>query len=145
MARARDRSRRKAWVAATLAVLAAPACVERLVKIQTEPEGVAVLVNGRPAGTTPLEYPFTHYGTYRVDLWKEGYQAWSGEIDVSAPWYQYFPFDFFAETLDPFRHQDVHEHFVKLEPHPAPGSLSEPDAAFQVLHEEAEALRAEVR
>jgi len=125
--------------------LTTPACVERLVKIDTEPAGVAVLVNGRSAGTTPLEFPFVYYGSYRVDVWKEGYEPWSGVLDVSPPWYQYFPFDLIAENLDPFTHWDVHQHTIQMEPLSAPGSLAEPERSAEDLLREAEELRAQVR
>ncbi|MCZ7679443.1 MAG: PEGA domain-containing protein [Sandaracinaceae bacterium] len=53
-------------------------------RILVRAEGVRaeVRVNGELRGTTPLAIPAVPAGRYRVDLSREGYVPWSGEIVV---------------------------------------------------------------
>jgi hypothetical protein len=67
--------------------LALPGCVERTFVIRSEPEGARVRINGVLQGVTPLEIPFDHYGTVRLeaepmDLDGDGFAEYAG---VSTP------------------------------------------------------------
>jgi hypothetical protein len=103
-------------------------CVDRLLKIRTEPAGASVLVNGElvmatkdgkevPA-TTPIDVPFDFYGTFEVEVRRESHLSQRKLVPVSAPWYSYPPIDFFAEVLWPWQIESHHPIEIKLEPVP---------------------------
>jgi hypothetical protein len=133
-------------VSRLLAALAAPAlaagCVERYVRIDSDPAGARIAVtglgrDGRVETTAPAEIPFTYYGTLRVDAWVAGRPGVTQYFELDPPWYQRFPFELFAELLDPFTHVDRHELRVVLAAAPA----QEQDAALKRAGE----LREETR
>ena len=69
--------------------------------VRSDPPGAEVRVDDRYLGTTPLDQPFTHYGTHRVSLTLDGHMTWSEVVRVKAPWYSRFPLDFISEVLIP--------------------------------------------
>src|SRR5438874_8466294 len=75
-----------------------------------------VLENGKPIGFTPTNQPFDYYGTYKLTLQRDGYQAVDIYEDIAAPWYEYPPFDFIAENLLPFVIRDHRELRYHLPP-----------------------------
>src|SRR5437764_10189512 len=79
--------------------------VERVMTIDSNPPGALVYLNDTEVGRTPLKRDFTWYGKYDVVLRKEGYQPLQAKTDVTAPWWQWVPFDFVAE-LSPIRLTD---------------------------------------
>jgi len=86
--------------------------VERVMTIDSDPPGALVYLNDTEVGRTPLKRDFTWYGKYDVILRKEGYQPLQAKTDVNAPWWQWVPFDFFAE-LSPVRLTDrQHLHYA---------------------------------
>lgn len=110
----RARERRPAlFVAfASLAILAACG-VDRRLRIDSEPRGAEVSIDGRLLGETPMEYHFTHYGTHQIYISKKGYKPIDREVAVAAPWYGTFPFDIFSEVLFPVWRRDFRdEHFL---------------------------------
>lgn len=102
-------------------------CVDRMLIIRSDPPGARVFVDGRDLGTTPTEVPFEHYGTREVMVRMEeielrGERALAPQtrmVEVSAPWYQWFPFDLFSEFLYPGTIVDAREVMFTLEPHDA--------------------------
>ena len=104
-------------------------CVERKMLIRSSPSGAPVWVDEKPAGTTPVDYSFVHYGLRRIRVGpirekvmlepseeseagsgarapgdEKGrilYRAAEGEVEIKPPWYQRFPVDFFYEVLYP--------------------------------------------
>jgi hypothetical protein len=84
---------------AILLLSAASGCVRRTLTVTTDPPGALVYLNGVEAGRTPLERDFVYYGTYDVAVRKEGYETLKTHGKVIAPWWQWIPFDFFAEFL----------------------------------------------
>lgn len=90
-------------------------CVERTLTVQTNPPGALVTMNDQEVGRTPLARPFLWYGYYDVQVRKEGYQTINTTTAVIAPWWQWLPFDFFAEVL-PFRFEDPHTVSYTLTP-----------------------------
>ncbi len=87
---------------ALLALLAGVGgCVERTLKISSQPPGARVFVNDEEVGVTPLKFSFTWYGDYDVILRKTGYQTLKTHHRVAAPWFQWSPLDFFFEILWP--------------------------------------------
>jgi hypothetical protein len=84
-------------------------CVERTVKIQTQPPGALVIVNDEEVGVSPVRFSFLWYGDYDIMVRKPGYQTLKTHYRIEAPWYQYPPFDIVAETMIPATIQDEHE------------------------------------
>ena len=82
-----------------LGLLVAGGCVQRTLQVESDPPGALVYLNGQEAGRTPMRKNFVWYGTYDVQLRKEGYQTMSEETKVWAPWWQWPPIDLFAELL----------------------------------------------
>jgi len=80
-------------------VLTAAGCVRRSMSIQTEPPGALVYLNGEEVGRTPLQRDFLWYGTYEVVIRKEGNETLRTRQKVIAPWWQWPPFDLFAELF----------------------------------------------
>lgn len=96
-------------MAAVVLILASAGCVERTMKIQTDPPGAVVVVNDEEVGITPAEFSFLWYGDYEVILRKPGYETLQTHHRVQAPWYQWPPFDLIAETMIPAVIRDEHE------------------------------------
>jgi hypothetical protein len=79
--------------------LAMSGCVQRQLTVTTDPPGALVYLNGQEFGRTPVTRDFTWYGTYDVTLRQEGYETRKTTGKVIAPWWQWVPFDLFAELL----------------------------------------------
>jgi hypothetical protein len=119
-----------------LFILASAGCVEREFYIRSEPPGALVFLDGAPRGTTPLKVSFQHYGEREVELRLASHRVLREKIEISPPWYQIFPLDFFCEVLIPYDWVDVHEFEGRLEP-VGPEDLEDRDDVL----ERAEALR----
>jgi hypothetical protein len=89
--------------------------VKRTLTVNSNPPGALVYLNGLEVGRTPMTRDFTWYGTYDVELRKEGYDTLKTRGEVIAPWWQWVPFDFFAEFL-PFRPHDRRELSYVIKP-----------------------------
>jgi len=88
-------------------LLACGGCVERIMKIDSDPQGARVFINDEEVGVTPAQVAFLWYGDYDIILRKEGYQTLKTHQRLTAPWYQYPPLDFVAECLVPKTIRDV--------------------------------------
>ena len=84
-------------------------CVERYLTINTEPQGALVTLNDEEIGTSPVTVSFNWYGDYNVRISKEGYETLKTHRKLKRPWYDKFPFDFFAQILSPRRIVDSYE------------------------------------
>ena len=125
---------RAAWLVPMLGlVLMTTGCVTRRVLITSDPPGAVVYVNNQQIGATPADNHFVYYGNYEFLLVKEGYQTKREVRHIAAPWYEYFPIDFFAENIWPYRQLDVRRFNYDLEPLPA--------VRTDVLLDEAQNLR----
>ena len=82
-----------------LSTLAGGGCVQRTLQVESDPPGALVYLNGEEAGRTPMRQNFVWYGTYDVELRKDGYQTLHKPTQVWAPWWQVPPIDLFAELL----------------------------------------------
>lgn len=102
-------------------------CVQRTITVNTDPPGALVFMNGAEVGRTPFTRDFSWYGTYDVQIRKEGYQTLNTEAPVIAPVWQWPPFDFFAEFW-PGRLKDHHTLDFKL----APATTQPADAAEMI-------------
>jgi len=91
-------------------------CVERELTINTRPQGALVNLNDEEIGLSPATVSFNWYGDYNVTLSKAGYETLKTHRMLKGPWYDYFPFDFFAQVLNPKRIVDSYEWTFELEP-----------------------------
>ncbi len=90
-------------------------CAQRDITINSEPPGAMVYVNDQEIGRTPLTRDFQWYGTYDVQLRKEGYETENRHATIVAqPWF-WPPFDLFVELL-PFHVKDHRERTFVLHP-----------------------------
>ncbi len=93
-------------------------CVERKLTINTQPPGALVVLNDEEIGESPVAVAFNWYGDYCVRISKEGYQTLDTHQELEGPWYDDFPFDFFAQILNPKRIVDSYEWTFELSPMP---------------------------
>ena len=82
--------------------------------IRTEPPGALVKLNGKRLGFSPVSTDFTFYGTYEIELIKDGYESQTILQKVAPPWYQRFPIDFVSDNFSPFHITNRHEFSWKL-------------------------------
>ncbi len=87
------------WGVLPLAALLATGCVERTIRITSDPAGALVFLNDEEVGRTPCETAFLHYGTYDVRLVKEGFEPYMGPAEASAPLYDLPGPDLVADLL----------------------------------------------
>jgi hypothetical protein len=114
------------------------ACVERILQVRSDPAGATVFINGKEVGTTPLDHPFSFYGTVDVMLRARSCLAYRELKSLSPPWYELFPIDFFSEILVPVQLKDVHTVEVAM----TPASAGESEAQQVELEKKAAELRA---
>jgi len=107
---------RTAWIFIVAITALLSGCVERRYVITSDPPGAIVLRNGDPVGAAPADDHFVYYGNYHFTLIKDGYQTLQVDQEISAPWYEYIPLDFFSENIVPWRIHDVRRFHFRLEP-----------------------------
>lgn len=99
-----------------LAAILLAGCVERRLTINTEPQGAVVTLNDQEIGVSPVTVPFNWYGDYWVRASKDGYETLNTHHKIKGPFYDYPPFDFFAEILYPGRIINAYEWSFDLAP-----------------------------
>lgn len=97
------------FVLAGLGCVVLPGCVERIMRISTDPEGARVIVNDEEVGLSPARTAFTWYGDYDIIIRKQGYKTLKTSYVVQAPWWQLPPFDLFTEVFLIGTLRDEHE------------------------------------
>ena len=90
-------------------------CVERKLTINTQPQEALVILNDEEIGTSPVTVAFEWYGDYNVTIRKDGFETLKTHRNLKAPWYDAFPFDFFAGVLSSDRIVDAYEWTFQLE------------------------------
>ena len=98
-----------------VAVTILSGCVERKLTINTEPQGAMVILNDEEIGNSPVTVSFEWYGDYNFAIRKEGFETLKTHRKLKAPLHDGFPFDFFANTLNPDRIVDEFEWTFELE------------------------------
>lgn len=93
-------------------------CVERRLKITSQPTGALVYLNDQEVGRTPVEVPFKWYGTYDVRLEREGYQTLQTQREADRPWWEAPGPDLFAEAI-PNKRVEIAWHLEMDEAEPA--------------------------
>jgi hypothetical protein len=104
--------------AAVLLGLIAGGCarIDRTITVTSNPVNALVFLNDQEIGRTPVTRTFKWYGTYDVEVRKDGYETLKTTAPVIAPWWQFLPFDFAAEFV-PGTHEDHREfHYTLREP-----------------------------
>ncbi len=81
-------------------------CVKRTITVRSNPPGALVTINDVEKGRTPVTFPFTWYGKYRVLLEHPQYENLDTTKGVSAPIYQWLGIDLVCEVLLPFKFHD---------------------------------------
>ncbi|HPO92448.1 MAG TPA: PEGA domain-containing protein [Phycisphaerales bacterium] len=115
------------------AALLSGGCLERTIKVTTEPEGAVVWINDVEVGRTPLETDFTYYGDFSVRIRKEGYEPVVDVKHVSAPVQELPVVDLAAEALPVKFENNVYWHWV-LEP-AIEARMSPTEAETRVVHD----------
>ena len=100
----------------SIVVLGSTGCVNRRLTIRTNPPGALVKLNGKRLGFSPVSTSFTYYGTYEIELVKDGYETETILQKISPPWYQRFPVDFFSDNFAMTEKTDRHEFEWPLRP-----------------------------
>lgn len=126
------------------AALVLPGCVERRLLLRTDPPGARVSVNGVLLGAAPVEIPFLHYGTVRVEVapldaagdGSPDTRSCVSLVPLSPPWYQWPVIDFFADNLWPWTLVDRHEAVIALHPCPDPDDPVEGQPELRRLEKE---------
>jgi hypothetical protein len=95
-------------------------CVRRTMTITTDPPQARVFLNDQEIGRSEVSTDFLWYGDYDVVIRKEGYQTLQTNWTIEPPWYQWIPFDFFAEVLWPGWVHDLRTQHFALTPATAP-------------------------
>ena len=93
--------RKPAALLAILILATASGCVKRTLSITSDPPGAQVIINGQPAGETPVELAFRHHGTYRVEVRRRGYLPITDRLRLGRKLYELAGPDFIAEVLWP--------------------------------------------
>jgi hypothetical protein len=113
-----DMNRRVVSILAFGALLL-PGCLEREMKITSEPSGALVFISDKEVGRTPVTVPFTWYGDYDIILRLEGHQALKTHAQINAPIQEYPPLDLLSE-LAPWTIRDTRYLHYQLKPLAAP-------------------------
>ena len=90
-------------------------CVQRTLNITSNPPGALVVMNDQEIGRTPITRDFVWYGTYDVQVRKEGYESLNKKTKIIAPWWQWVPIDLLAEFW-PWHLKDIRHISYTLAP-----------------------------
>jgi len=86
-------------------------CIERTIRITSDPSGALVYLNDEEVGRTPVAVTFLFYGTYDVRLERDGYKPlWTAQ-KAHAPWWEAPGPDLIAEMI-PHNKTEQRWHFV---------------------------------
>lgn len=102
------------WFIGLVSIVIISGCVERQLTINTKPQGALVILNDEEIGTSPVTVSFNWYGDYDVRISKDGFETLKTHRRLKGPWYDGFPFDFFANCLNPNRIVDSYEWTFEL-------------------------------
>ena len=122
-----------------IASFALPGCLQRRIRITTEPPGARVWVNDTEIGVTPAETDFLYYGVYDVRIEHPSFEPVMTEREAEAPFWEYPGLDLIAEALPVTIDHTVEWHFDLL---PTVESYVEPTTLDADLVDRARATRA---
>jgi len=101
---------------AALGLACSGGCVRRTLEVTSEPPGAQLIVNGHPAGVTPVKLSFRFHGVYRLELRRGGYRPVTAPAALGARFYEFAGPDFVAEVLWPGEIVDARHVHYQLEP-----------------------------
>lgn len=107
---------RHVLILAALTVMLLPGCVHRRLTVNSSPTGALVRIDGEDIGYTPASVDFTWYGEREVQVIKDGYETQTRLVNLQAPWYQKFPFDFFSDNFLGTHIRDQHRFQIRMQP-----------------------------
>jgi len=110
--------------------LAVAGCAVRTLRVETEPPGAKIWVDGVEVGASPVEVPFTHYGTREIEARADGFAPATTLAEFDPPLWSRFPFDLFLEALLPVRRVDARHVRLALVPAKTPATEAEIEAAL---------------
>ncbi|GJM18929.1 MAG: hypothetical protein DHS20C14_11420 [Phycisphaeraceae bacterium] len=90
-------------------------CIERRIRVTSEPPGAIVWLNDREIGRTPVETSFTFHGDYDVRLALPGHEPIHTERRAKAPVHEWPGIDLVATAL-PVKFDNTIEWHFDLEP-----------------------------
>ncbi len=106
----------------------------RTLRVETDPPGARVWIDGVEAGPSPVEVPFTHYGAREIEARASeslpGLALASTIVELEPPLWSRFPLDIFLEVFVPIRREDRRVVRLRLEPARPPASEEEVEAAL---------------
>lgn len=124
-----------------LLLLLCPAgCIQRSIRVTSDPPGAVVWLNDTEIGRTPTEAEFTFYGDYDVRLELDGYSPVHEMRRTVAPFHEYPGPDLIAEVL-PHKFETVFEWHFDLEQ--IPERTQSPEQLEADLIERARQLRSQ--
>ena len=106
-------------------------CVDRVMTINSNPEGALVYLNDQEVGRTPLTRDFEQYGNYELEVRKDGFKTLKSTQVTEEPWWQLIPFDLITEVL-PYHYRDSRHYLYTLTP-----ATTKPADATVMLNEAA--------
>jgi hypothetical protein len=122
------------------AALLLPGCLERRIRVTSNPPGARVWLNDREIGRTPAEAAFKYHGDYDVRLEMPGFEPVHAGRRAGAPFHEWPGPDLVAAALPVEFENTIAWHF-ELEPALERAQTRE---AFEAgLLDRAEALRAD--
>ncbi len=127
-------------ILSALLVITTTGCVERKLTIKTEPDSALVVLNDEEIGLSPVTVSFNWYGDYRIRITKPGFETLNTHQELTAPWYDKFPYDFFAEVLCPKMISDSYEWNFQLTPYTEPDRQDLIKAAQELKSQASESL-----
>ncbi len=89
------------WLVLVLFLQLNSGCLRRRMTVRTNPPGAQVYVDRQSIGTSPASTSFLYYGPRHIEVVADGYRTEKVLRNLSPPWYQLPPLDFFTETLWP--------------------------------------------
>jgi len=104
-------------VSATIFAIPLAGCVERRLTINTSPADAKVILNDEYIGASPVTVSFNWYGDYNIRIEKEGFTTMRTHRKLKGPWYDHFPFDFFAQ-ISPGKTVNTYNWTFELSPAP---------------------------
>jgi hypothetical protein len=102
--------------AVLIGLMVLPGCVRRRLMVRSNPPGAMVYVDNQRIGTTPCATDFVYYGTRELRLVKAGYETYTVNQPIPAPWYEIPPLDFVSENLTWKKIQDFRTVTYDLQP-----------------------------
>ena len=115
-------------------------CVDRKFRIETDPPGADVYLDGVLIGKSPVVIPFDFHVTHEVRIEKKDYWTEKFNKKLTAPLYEWFPLDFVSENILPLTLNDHHLVRVKLIKR-KPLTQQQKEKLIDELQERADTLR----